>query len=152
MSVLTELYGSRDGFRFLERDYKTTVQLLVRARDYFQTQGARDKIRLSDNDKLYYTLVMSTITTRLGNVAAWLMLWKAVHQEEIAFDEAKLELFQLLDVTGHPEDDTKFVTVIPLPVRHLLEESTEIYERIRRLDGRIQEKLSKTPSACTTFH
>jgi hypothetical protein len=139
--IITELAGSVGGFRFLEKDYNRTVELLTMARNYFQLHGHLDKSRLPMGERLHYTLAMSTITTQLSSVMAWLMLWKAVEQGEVTLEKAGMENFRLSEATSSLHERPEIQMVIPKPVQMLLAQSEQLYARIKRLDDRIQGKL-----------
>lgn len=138
----TDIASSSDNiFKFLRKNYDETMALLVLSRNYFQARGQIDRLQLSREETLIYTLAMSTITTQLTSVLSWLLSCRAVQAGEIQLKELATDTFRMPEFhLSYDETDSCF-HVLNKPVREMLTRSSQLYNRIKRLENTIQQNL-----------
>ena len=133
--------NGREIFRFLQKSYDEAFELLVSSRDYFSDRGKTDKMLLSKEDQLVYTLAVSTITTQLTSVMSWLLLCKAVEQGEISRKQLRSGSFEMPEFNlGINEKDSCF-SILNKKTREFLSKSCNLYNRMKRMESSIREQL-----------
>lgn len=125
------LAGSRV-FRALFQD---GMDLVEETAAYLDGPGRTDSRELSRVGSFAYATESMRLTTRLMQLASWLLLQRAVNNGEItpeqaATEKAKVKLSGLASATRGPGWDD-----LPERLRDLIERSTRLQARIRRLDG-----------------
>ncbi|MHB8529427.1 MAG: DUF1465 family protein, partial [Caulobacteraceae bacterium] len=95
-----------------------------------------DSKLLSRSAALAYAAQSMRLTTRLMQVASWLLIQKAVCEGEMAPEAACQASYRL-----HPETDASNAgpmrEPLPLAMRSLLDRSARLFERVRHLDRRV---------------
>lgn len=137
----------RNLFRFLEKSYDENLNLLVFARDYFNGNSDKEKSLLSQEDKLIYTLAMSTITTQLTSTLSWLMVCRAVQSGELELEDVKNEDFRMPEFDFGFDDSSSKYSRLNDTMKELLKRSSSLYNRIKRMENSIRADLDgKTPN------
>lgn len=127
--------------RLIDGLYIEALVLADEARAYFDRQGAGDKSRYDTMTRLSFTCESLKVTTRLMHVIAWLMTQKAWQRGEIASSALGDPKYRL----GPAADTDKAVMeIMPVGARQLVESSQSLYERVLRLQGRMEAALSKS--------
>jgi len=132
-----KIFGVTDGpapTRFFDRTYDEAYSLLVEARSYVRHGASVDSGGLSGHDRLRFALESMRVTSRLGQVMAWLLTEKAVHAGEISRDEATADSGGL---SGHRvclDDRRELSEGMPPQLSSLLDRSLALYVRVARLD------------------
>jgi len=127
------LAGS-DVFKVLFRE---GMALVEETASYLDGDGRAESRRLSRAGSLAYATESMRLTTRLMQLASWLLLQRAVNDgemsvEQASVEKAKVRLNGFASATeGSGWDD------LPERLRDLIERSTKLQDRIRRLDGAI---------------
>jgi regulator of CtrA degradation len=86
------------------------------------------------------------LTTRLMQIASWLLLQRAVNEGELTSDQAKSEKTKVkLSAYDAPHEDT--LSVLPFRLRALIDQSRYLHERVVRLDALLYEKAAKADEA-----
>lgn len=133
------------GFLFMQKSYDETVDLLTSATDYFRSYGSRERLGLTRQERMIYTLAMSMITIQLTSVLGWLMAQKAVTNGEITAQEAVQENYRLQHIEGFSFKETEEAFhILSQPMNQLLKKSQMLYERIKRLEASV---VARTPVA-----
>ncbi len=140
---VVNLGGGQNIFKFLEKSYDETVTLLTMSRDYFEQRGRIDKMHLNGEESIIYTLAMSTITTQLTSAMGWLMMCRALQNGEIKIDDLKSDDFRMPDFQLTYEEGDSCFDGLNQPVKEMLKRSSAIYNRIKRMETSIYEKLSE---------
>ena len=132
------MHAGSDDPAYLARTFEETLALLEEARNLFEL--VRDRLPENPYAKTRFHCEAMRVTCRLTQSMAWLLAQKAVHAGEI---EAELMASSpkyrvgaenvCQDVSYH-DDPT-----LPPWMGDLLERSHSIYQRVRRLDGQIQQ-------------
>jgi regulator of CtrA degradation len=122
---------------FMPKVFDETMQLLLEAREYFNSYGEDDQAQISDVGRSIYASEMSRITLRLSAIMAWIMVQRAVHAGRITPDEAakhyRLDFKDICLV-----DNTMLHSILPTHVCHLLDATRELYSRVERLDDQFK--------------
>ncbi|WP_181706810.1 DUF1465 family protein [Chthonobacter rhizosphaerae] len=129
--AFAERFANSDTFRDLFREGMTLVEETA---SYLDGEGRRDSRTLPRAGSLLYTTESMRLTTRLMQLASWLLLQRAVNEGEISSEQANSEKRKVrLDgvptasaVAGYDE--------LPDALRSLIERSSRLQERIRHLD------------------
>ncbi len=109
------------------------------ARAYFDRQGAADKDRYDTMTRLSFTCESLKVTTRLMHVIAWLMTQKAWLRGEIrtgALGDPKYRLGPAAETDG------AVLAIMPDTARQLVEGSQLLYDRVLRLQGKMDDALA----------
>lgn len=132
----------------LDGPYREVMDLLEQARSHAEvTRQTSATRRGPSRDRTRASCEALRVTTRLSQCLAWLLFQKAIHAGELP-PEAALDPDKRLD--GHAvctaaadaEDDPG----IPPELRRLLHRSRTLYERVSRLDRRIEQMASGKPN------
>ncbi|WP_237154469.1 protease adaptor protein RcdA [Oryzibacter oryziterrae] len=131
-------FGSRavnsELFRELFRDGMTLVEETAA---YLDGPGRSESRALSRAATLTYSTESMRLTTRLMQIASWLLLQRAVNEGELSLDQASSEKNKVrLDspnplMSGPQWDD------LPAALRDLIERTTRLHERVRHMDRAI---------------
>jgi regulator of CtrA degradation len=136
------LAGS-DNFKLLFREGMTLVEETA---SYLDGDGRVESRRLSRAGSLTYATESMRLTTRLMQLASWLLLQRAVNDGEMSLEQAGAEkakvrlggLSTATEGTGWDE--------LPQRLRDLIGRSTRLQERIRRLDGAMERMAEGAPA------
>jgi regulator of CtrA degradation len=129
------LAGS-DAFKGMFRE---GMALVEETATYLDGEGRRESERLSRPASLAYATESMRLTTRLMQLASWLLLQRAVNEGDLTADQAnhersKVKLGGMSSATeGHTWDD------LPERLRHLIGRSMRLQERVMRLDGALRD-------------
>jgi hypothetical protein len=74
------------------------------------------------------------LTTRLMQVASWLLVQRAVRDGEIQLTEAASEKYRLISREPQPSPNFTAADELPQALKALIIKGGAIYERVRRLD------------------
>lgn len=114
------------------------MNLVEETASYLDGQGKADSSGLSRVGTLAYATESMRLTSRLMQLASWLLLNRALNEGEISatraeVEKSKIKLSGFASATkGSGWDD------LPDRLRDLIERSTRLQARIRRLDGAMQ--------------
>lgn len=120
-----------------ERTFADGMAMVEETASYLDGEGRDESQRLSRNAALTYAGESMRLTTRLMQVASWLLVQKAIREDEMTPDEAAHEKYRLgaQDICrGTPLESTD---ELPETLLELLERSERLYDRVDRLDQRM---------------
>ncbi len=122
-----------------ERTFKEGMGLVEETAGYLDGPGRAASKRLSRAAALAYAGESMRLTTRLMQVASWLLVQRAVRDGEIQMTEAASEKYRL--ISREPQPATNFAGADELPeaLKALIIRGSAIYERVRRLDESMYE-------------
>src|SRR5215510_11951580 len=131
--VFGEKLASSQTFAALFRDGMTLVEETA---GYLDGPGRRESKLLERSAALAYATESMRLTTRLMQIASWLLLHRAVNEGEMSLAQANKEKAKVKLSTGEGGDvDT--IALLPETLRELIERSLRLQERVRRLDPTI---------------
>ncbi|MGB3808508.1 MAG: DUF1465 family protein [Parvibaculum sp.] len=121
-----------------ERTYREGMQLVEDTSAYLDGPGREAARNLSRDASLAYAGESMRLTTRLMQVAAWLLVRKAVHEGEITPEEAKSEKYRLATKEIARSPRMAGSAVLPARLLELIEDSERLYARVERLDNQLR--------------
>src|SRR6185503_642578 len=101
---------------------------------YLDGAGRQASKLLSRSAALAYAGESMRLTTRLMQVASWLLVQRAVRDGEIATIEAGSEKYRLISREPQPSAAFAGSDELPETLKTLIIRGAAIYERVRRLD------------------
>jgi regulator of CtrA degradation len=122
-----------------ERTFKEGMALVEETAAYLDGPGRAASKRLPRAAALAYAGESMRLTTRLMQVASWLLVQRAVRDGEIQMTEASSEKYRL--ISREPQAAPGFAGSDELPeaLKTLIIRGGAIYERVRRLDETMYE-------------
>ncbi len=114
--------------------FKEGMALVERTATYLDGAGRRDAKNLAPQITVLYATESMRLTTRLLDIASWLLIRRALKQGEIDESEARLKRQRVkLQAFGRPGHTTGFAD-LPLELRGLIDESFTMLDRVVQLD------------------
>ncbi|MDP2124260.1 MAG: DUF1465 family protein [Parvibaculum sp.] len=125
-----------------QRTYGEGMRLVEETSAYLDGEGRAAAKSLPREASLAYAGESMRLTTRLMQVASWLLVRKAVHEGEMTAEEANSEKYRL--ATKEIARQPRFAGADALPQRllELIERSERLYARVERLDTRLREPVA----------
>jgi regulator of CtrA degradation len=119
-----------------DRTFHEGMSLVEETAAYLDGAGRQDSKLLSRNAALAYASESMRLTTRLMQVASWLLVQRAVREgdmaPEAAFDASYRLNAEPPDARGAPAAEP-----LPAPLAELVGRSERLFERVRHLDSRM---------------
>ena len=134
-SRLLEFTGSE----LFVRTFREGMDMVEQTAAYLDGAGRDDSQKLSRSDALVYASNSMRLTTRLMQVASWLLVQRALKEGEITSVEARQDKYRLV-AEKRPEAGLSFselakdANALPAVLVDLMAQSEQLYERIVRLD------------------
>jgi regulator of CtrA degradation len=114
--------------------FKEGMALVERTANYLDGPGRKESKGLPGPLTLIYATESMRLTTRLLEVASWLLIRRALKEGEISIDEARQKRQRVkLHALGRPSHVKDFEN-LPAGLRDLIESSFAINDRILQLD------------------
>ena len=139
VSFGARLAGSQ-AFSVLFRD---GMALVEETAGYLDGDGRRDSKKLERSAALAYATESMRLTTRLMQLASWLLLHRAVNEGEMSLAQANKEKSKV-KLSAGDKGDADMVTILPERLRALIDRSVRLQERVRRLDSTIHAPVADT--------
>jgi regulator of CtrA degradation len=117
-----------------ERTFKEGMALVDETAAYLDGPGRAASKRLSRAAALAYAGESMRLTTRLMQVASWLLVQRAVRDGELQSVEASSEKYRLISRDPQPSQTFAGSDELPETLKGLIIRGGAIYERVRRLD------------------
>jgi regulator of CtrA degradation len=132
-----------EAFRAL---FQEGMELIEETAAYLDGPGREDSRQMVRNLSLVYASESMRLTTRLMQIASWLLLQRAVAEGEITPDQANAEKNRVR--LTHQETPTTVAEFETLPARlkDLIGLAARLHARIMHLDRLISEQESTLPS------
>jgi regulator of CtrA degradation len=140
VSFGAKLAGSQ-AFAGLFRD---GMALVEETAAYLDGLGRRESKLLERTAALAYATESMRLTTRLMQLASWLLLHRAVNEGEMSLAQASREKTKVkLSATDTSDEAT--LAMLPKSLRDLIVRSIALQNRVRRLDATIHSGGSEKP-------
>jgi len=130
-----------------ERTFKEGMALVEETAAYLDGPGRAASKRLSRGAALAYAGESMRLTTRLMQVASWLLVQRAVRDNEIPMMEAASEKYRLISREAPQAQGFAGSDELPEALKALIIRGGAIYERIRRMDETMYESDAETSNA-----
>jgi regulator of CtrA degradation len=118
-----------------ERTFQEGMSLVEETAAYLDGAGRQESKLLSRNAALAYAGESMRLTTRLMQVASWLLVQRAVREGDMPPVSACEARYRLGAEARRAEDEND--EDLPAVLSILLERSERLYERVRHLDRRM---------------
>lgn len=134
-SAETVSFGERfQASEQFDRVFAEGMALVERSAAYLDGEGRRESKGLPGNVTVLYATESMRLTTRLLELASWLLIRRALKEGEITAEEARKKRTRVkLQTLGRPAH-TKGFAELPEGLRHLIEASFALHDRIVQLD------------------
>jgi regulator of CtrA degradation len=127
------------------RTFEEGMVLVEETAAYLDGSGRQDSKLLSRAAALAYASESMRLTTRLMQVASWLLVQRAVREGEMKAVDACDERYRLGALDVSRGETPEGMSELPLSLLSLLDRSERLYERILHLDRRMYVARSGEP-------
>jgi regulator of CtrA degradation len=114
--------------------FRDGMSLVEETASYLDGLGRQDSKKLERNAGLVYATESMRLTTRLMQLASWLLLHRAVKEGEMTLAQANKEKSKVRLAACEP-GDAKSLTLLPAKLQNLIGRSTKLQSEVRRLDA-----------------
>ena len=116
--------------------FREGMALVEETAAYLDGPGRNDAKSLDRSASMIYATESMRLTTRLMQLASWLLLHRAVKEGEMTLIQANKEKSKVKLTAGEPGDpDT--IKLLPERLRSLIDRSKKLNDQVRRLDANI---------------
>src|SRR5246127_2063493 len=119
-----------------QRTFQEGMDLVEETAGYLDGAGRQASKLLSRNAALAYAAESMRLTTRLMQVASWLLVQRAVREGDMPPSEACQERYRLREDPAERED-VDAGEGLPAGLLSLLDRSARLYDRVLHLDNRM---------------
>jgi len=121
------------------KTFREGMDMVEETAAYLDGPGRQDSQKLSRDDALTYASQSMRLTTRLMQVASWLLVQRALKEGEMTLEDVRAEKYRLVEDVKAEEglsfsELAKNAYALPARLLDLLARSETLYERIMRLD------------------
>jgi regulator of CtrA degradation len=113
--------------------FRDGMALVEETANYLDGPGRQDSKKLERTAALAYATESMRLTTRLMQLASWLLLHRAVKEGEMSLAQAKKEKTKVKLAAADGSDEPN-VRLLPERLRNLVVRSKALQDAIRRLD------------------
>jgi regulator of CtrA degradation len=139
--VLAKRRATGEAFSALFREGMTLVETTAA---YLDGPGRKEAKALDRSAALAYATESMRLTTRLMQLASWLLLQRAVNEGELTFDQARAEKMKVkLAPYQPPHEDS--VAAMPKRLLQLIASSRRLHEQVNRLDQLVYGEIASAP-------
>ncbi len=125
--------------------YDEGMGLVEKAAEYLDGQGRVEAKRLTRIGATLYAAESMRLTTRLMQVASWLLLQRAANSGEMTRDQVASEKAKVRLDTASAQEDAPGWAELPAEFRDLVDRSLSLQGRVRRLDDEIYGAFRPVP-------
>src|SRR5499433_3752844 len=116
--------------------FRDGMALVEETASYLDGPGRQESKRLERNAALAYATESMRLTTRLMQLASWLLLHRAVKEGEMSLAQANKEKAKVKLATTDLADEHN-IKLLPERLRILIQRSKSLQSSVRRLDATI---------------
>lgn len=116
--------------------FRDGMALVEETATYLDGPGRAESKTLERAAALAYATESMRLTTRLMQLASWLLLHRAVKEGEMSLAQANKEKTKV-KLAATDSHDPNNVELLPLVLRDLIEQSQKLHMKVRRLDNTI---------------
>jgi len=114
--------------------FRDGMALVEETASYLDGPGRQESKKLDRSAALVYATESMRLTTRLMQLASWLLLHRAVKEGEMTLVQASKEKAKVRLASCEP-GDAKSIALLPLKLRELIARSIKLQGEVRRLDS-----------------
>jgi regulator of CtrA degradation len=116
--------------------FRDGMALVEETATYLDGPGRQESKRLERNGALAYATESMRLTTRLMQLASWLLLHRAVKEGEMSLAQASKEKAKV-KLSAADQSDEHNLRLLPERLRALIQRSKALQSAVRRLDATI---------------
>src|SRR5690348_7978802 len=116
--------------------FREGMDLVEETAAYLDGDGRTEAKSLERSVSLTYATESMRLTTRLMQLASWLLLHRAVKEGEMTLTQANKEKSKVKLAAGEP-GDPETIKLLPERLRVLIDRSKKLNDQVRRLDANI---------------
>ena len=116
--------------------FREGMKLVEETATYLDGPGRQDSKKLERNAALAYATESMRLTTRLMQLASWLLLHRAVKEGEMSLAQANKEKAKVKLAVGEDNDEQN-VKLLPERLCELIQRSKALQSAVRRVDATI---------------
>jgi regulator of CtrA degradation len=120
--------------------FREGMGLVEETATYLDGPGRQESKTLERAAALAYATESMRLTTRLMQLASWLLLHRAVKEGEMSLAQANKEKTKVKLSTADTHDPHN-VELLPETLRTLIERSQALHSKVRRLDNNIHNRV-----------
>ncbi len=124
--------------------FREGMSLVEETAAYLDGPGRKESKLLERAAALAYATESMRLTTRLMQLASWLLLHRAVNEGEMSLAQASQEKSKV-KLAGGEVRDGETLRMLPASLQALIERSNALQDRVRRLDATIHARPEKPP-------
>jgi regulator of CtrA degradation len=130
--------------RLIDTLYTEAMLLADEARSYFDDAGRDDRQTLHPFARVGFACESLKVTTRIMHIVAWLLTQRALESGEIPMHEGRRPERRL----GNAQDsDPLVVGQLPSAAQRLINASSDLYARVKRIDeGGLEAEAPQSPA------
>jgi regulator of CtrA degradation len=130
--------------RLIDSLYTEAMLLADEARSYFDVAGREERAMLDPFVRVSFACESLKVTTRIMHIVAWLLTQRAIETGEIPGTDGRRPERRL----GHAqESDPELVEKMPVSAQRLIDSSSDLYARIKRIDeGGLADEPTPSPA------
>jgi len=114
--------------------FRDGMALVEETASYLDGLGRLESKKLDRSAALVYATESMRLTTRLMQLASWLLLHRAVKEGEMTLAQASKEKSKVRLAACEPGDD-RSIALLPAKLRELIMRSVKLQADVRRLDS-----------------
>ncbi len=114
--------------------FRDGMSLVEETASYLDGSGRQESKKLERSAGLVYATESMRLTTRLMQLASWLLLHRAVKEGEMTLARANKEKSKVRLAACEP-GDAKSLAMLPAKLQELIARSTKLQTEVRRLDA-----------------
>jgi regulator of CtrA degradation len=126
--------------------FRDGMALVEETATYLDGSGRQESKKLERSAGLVYATESMRLTTRLMQLASWLLLHRAVKEGEMTLAQAHKEKSKVRLAACEP-GDAKSLALLPEKLQELIARSTKLQTEVRRLDATMHAPAAPTVAA-----
>ena len=135
------------GSEQFERTFKEGMGLVEETANYLDVEGRVDARALDRTGAIAYATESMRLTTRLMQMASWLLLQRAIAANELTNEDVAREKHRINLAEIGRGHGLKGAEQLPEGLKALMERSLHLLERIRKLDTMVKRQPPTTSAA-----
>jgi len=116
--------------------FREGMALVEETATYLDGPGRQQSKKLERSAALAYATESMRLTTRLMQLASWLLLHRAVKEGEMSLAQASKEKSKV-KLAATDNHDPNSIELLPTALRDLIARAQSLYAKVRRLDATI---------------
>ncbi|MDQ0471139.1 protease adaptor protein RcdA [Labrys wisconsinensis] len=142
MVLLSERLLSSSAFKVLFREGMALVESTAA---YLDGPGRAESRELDRAAALAYATESMRLTTRLMQLASWLLLQRAVNEGEMTQDQARTEKNRVRLASAAPDPGAEVLGLLPPTLVQLIRHSLRLQQRLARLEEVLSNPEAPVP-------